>query len=312
MLLPEKGAAKNFRLYHAWLYAAGVFVLVMGGFGVWGISSARSVSELTQLLHQTQLELAGLQEAKRTEVAALESDLAVEKEKMSIYAKNIGQLEARLTRLDSLGKQLVEVSSLNESEFDFDVAPAMGGPLVPTNQESAQSANLSEEWAIDGRVKGISGELVDLDLQLMALGRLLENGRESEVARPQGWPTSGGWLSSHFGVRSDPFTGKPARHLGVDIANKWKAPVLAASRGVVSFVGKVDGFGYLVEVDHGFGYQTRYAHLSKANVAVGDTVEQSQKVGEVGSSGRSTGAHLHFEVLHYGVQVNPENYLPKA
>jgi len=303
MLLPEQGAVKSFKLYHAWLYAVAFLFVAVAGFGVWGMSSIQTVHRLSQDLQQAQQALIATRQAKEIEVARLQSDVDLEKDKMSVYAKAIGQLEARLMRLDSLGKHLVEVSSLDKDEFDFDSMPAIGGPLVSMQ---------ADDKRVNQRMDSVTDQLSELNMQLGALDLILEDDRENKEALPKAWPSEGGWLSSHFGVRADPFTGEPARHMGIDIANRKNAPVLAASRGAVSFASKMEGFGYLVELDHGFGYQTRYAHLAKANVSVGDVLEQGQKLGEVGSTGRSTGPHLHYEVLHYGVQIDPERYLPKT
>lgn len=102
-----------------------------------------------------------------------------------------------------------------------------------------------------------------------------------------------------------------ASHKGIDIGNRYGAGVLAASRGIVVFAGKRSGYGYMVEILHGFGYKTRYGHLSRILVQVGDVVEDGQKIAHIGSSGRSTGPHLHYEVHRYGDTVNPTGFIPK-
>ena len=303
MLLPEKGAVKNFRVYRASFYVGLILIVSLVSFGIWGLFSMQNSQMLGAQLEQARNQLALLQQQKTKESKQLHAQLDTEREKMAVYAKNIGQLEARLMRLDSLGKHLVEVSSLDKSDFNFDIEPALGGPLV-----EAQSADVE----IHSRVLAVNSQLSDLDTKLAAIDTILEDDRESQQARPHAWPSEGGWLSSRFGVRTDPFTGKKARHMGVDIANHLHAPVLASSRGVVSFSGKMTGFGYLVKIDHGYGYQTYYAHLAKVNVTVGDEVEAGKKVGEVGLSGRSTGPHLHFEVRRFGVPLDPKKYLPKS
>jgi murein DD-endopeptidase MepM/ murein hydrolase activator NlpD len=130
-----------------------------------------------------------------------------------------------------------------------------------------------------------------------------------EQARPVGWPADGGWLSSNFGRRTDPFTGRVAFHEGVDIASKMGSSIRAMGVGVVSFAGQKSGYGLTVEVNHGHGQVTRYAHAQAVLVKVGDRVTKGQPVALVGSTGRSTGPHLHLEVLHNGQAVNPQNYL---
>ncbi|HEX5764276.1 MAG TPA: M23 family metallopeptidase, partial [Woeseiaceae bacterium] len=131
------------------------------------------------------------------------------------------------------------------------------------------------------------------------------------VARvsPQGRPVTSGWMSSYFGKRTDPFTGKPANHKGVDFAGKAGAEVLAVADGVVTWSSKRYGYGQLVEINHGNGYATRYAHNSENLVAVGDEVKKGETVALMGDTGRATGPNLHFEVLHQGKQVNPVNFI---
>ena len=118
-----------------------------------------------------------------------------------------------------------------------------------------------------------------------------------------------GWFSSRFGIRADPFTGRPTMHSGLDIAARYGAPVYSAADGIVSFVGYQNGYGNIVAIDHGYGIQTRYAHNSKVHVKVGDQVRRFDRVASIGNSGRSTGAHLHYEVRVRGVAVDPINYI---
>jgi murein DD-endopeptidase MepM/ murein hydrolase activator NlpD len=126
---------------------------------------------------------------------------------------------------------------------------------------------------------------------------------------PSGWPTEGGWISSRFGARLDPFSGKRNFHDGVDIAARMGTPILAMADGVISWSGDRSGFGLMVEITHGQGYTTRYAHASATLVKVGDRVSKGQSVAKVGSSGRSTGPHLHVEVRRLGRVVDPSSYL---
>ena len=126
---------------------------------------------------------------------------------------------------------------------------------------------------------------------------------------PTGWPTEGGWVSSGFGQRSDPFTGRTAIHEGVDIASRFGSTIKAMGGGVVSYAGDKDGYGCTVEINHGNGYTTRYAHCKSTLVRVGDRVTKGQGVALVGTTGRSTGPHLHFEVLRDG-KASQSRFLP--
>jgi murein DD-endopeptidase MepM/ murein hydrolase activator NlpD len=123
--------------------------------------------------------------------------------------------------------------------------------------------------------------------------------------KPSGRPVREGYISSYFGERMDPFNGEEAMHKGVDFATDAGADVLAVASGIVTWSGPREGYGNLVEINHGNGYTTRYAHNAQTLVSVGDTVERGQAVAVVGSTGRSTGPHVHFEVLRDGTQINP-------
>jgi len=235
---------------------------------------------------------------------ALQSRLDAKRKQLAVYARNIGTIQVRLTRLDALGSKLVDQASLDSAEFDFGLQPAFGGPRVSASNVALNDLDLS--------IGRLDARLADLDVQLAAVDYLMEQKREKHAARPHAWPSEHGWISSNYGLRADPFTGERARHNGVDIANRFGAPVLAASRGIVTFAGKMRDFGHMVEVDHGYGYITRYGHMSALAVHVGDEVTDSQMLGRVGSSGRSTGPHLHYEVHRFGRHLNPRKFLPRG
>jgi len=166
--------------------------------------------------------------------------------------------------------------------------------------------------AIDDSLKRLDSRLASMDTQLAAIDYLLEKKRMLQAAKPHAWPTEGGWISSRYGMRIDPFNGGREMHRGLDIANRFGAPVLAASRGIVTFAGKMQGFGNMIDIDHGYGYVTRYGHMSSITVRAGDTVADGQLIGRIGSRGRSTGPHLHYEVHRYGRSINPGKYLPRG
>jgi len=145
--------------------------------------------------------------------------------------------------------------------------------------------------------------------QFSALESVLLGRQLSAEVRPNGRPVMGGYISSYFGERMDPFNGEEAFHKGLDFAGDRGSDVLAVAQGVVTWAGPREGYGVLVEVTHGNGYVTRYAHNSRALVATGDTVQRGQAVAVVGSTGRSTGPHVHFEVLRNGRQIDPMAFI---
>lgn len=275
-------------------------------FGGWGIYSFSEAERLKHALKQTQVALDYAQMHKSKELAGLQQQLDADQQKLAVYARTLGQMQARISRLDQLGSRLVDVASLDKSEFDFGLEPAFGGPREQKREHINVEAGLHEAMGqLDGRLKQLGAQLTAVDF-------MLEKNRDAMSAKPHAWPTEGGWISSRFGPRINPFNGNPSKHYGVDIANRYGAPILAASRGVVTFAGKMPDFGYVVDVEHGHGYKTRYGHMGSVAVKVGDVVEHSHLLGRIGSTGHSTGPHLHYEVRRYGKLINPGSFLPRG
>ena len=215
----------------------------------------------------------------------------------------IGQMQAQLLRLNALGGRLVSQSDLDKGEFDFDAVPAVGGPQEAGSRESVPLADFLS------MLDDMETELMDREQKLSVLESLLMSRSLSERVMPSGRPVAEGWLSSRYGKRNDPFTGKQDFHKGLDFAGKKGSEVVAVGDGVVSWAGKKSGYGQLVEISHGNGYTTRYGHNDSHLVSVGDTVKQGQQIALMGSTGRSTGPHVHFEVLHNGKKVNPSKFI---
>jgi murein DD-endopeptidase MepM/ murein hydrolase activator NlpD len=225
---------------------------------------------------------------------------------LNALAQRLGYMQAQMLRVNALGQRLTRMANLDKHEFDFSEDPAMGGPESPS-----PIANPS----VEDFMKSIEGLAADMDKKAQSLSvmeSLLMDRQLQAAVSPGGWPTEGGWMSSGFGLRSDPFTGRKAYHEGVDIASRLGSHIKAMGGGVVSYAGEKEGYGLMVEINHGNGVSTRYAHSSGLLVKVGDRVQKGQDIALVGSSGRSTGPHLHFEVLHDGHAVDPQSYLRAA
>jgi murein DD-endopeptidase MepM/ murein hydrolase activator NlpD len=228
---------------------------------------------------------------------------AAVQDRVDALSLRIGTLSAHLVRLNALGKRLAQLANISSQEFDFDTDPPQGGP---EESPTGRGANLSE---MDGGVSGLQ-RLVDFrGAQLAALETVLLGRQLTAEIVPAGRPVAEGYISSSFGERMDPFNGEEAFHKGIDFAASAGATVLSVAAGVVTWSGVRDGFGVLVEVAHGNGLVTRYAHNSRALVNVGDTVQRGQAIAVVGSTGRSTGPHVHFEVLKNAIAINPMNYI---
>ena len=213
-------------------------------------------------------------------------------------SSRIGLLQAHVMRLDALGRKLVHMASIDTAEFDFDNMPALGGPETVSDRVSRPD-ELS--MAIDK----LDALLQDRENQLVVMENLVLNRNLQSEVEPSGRPIKKGWLSSYFGMRTHPISGRREMHKGIDFAGQMGGPVIAVAKGVVTYAGKRYNYGQMIEIAHGNGYSTRYAHNSRLMVSVGDTVEKGFQIAEIGSSGRSTGPHVHFEVLKNGRQVNP-------
>jgi len=272
----------------------------------WGAFGVMQMSELASALKKSEQALAHANITSHIQLEALQSRLHTEQDKQAVYARALGKIQARMARLDALGSRLVDVAALDKSEFDFALEPAFGGPRLSPPDIFVAPIRLHDDLNEAG------SHLKQLDAQLVAIDYMLENRHAALDAKPHAWPTEGGWISSRFGRRIDPFNGRPTQHYGVDIANRSGAPVLSSSRGVVTFSGKMVDFGYVVDIEHGYGYRTRYAHMGDVAVHIGDVVTGNQLLGHIGSTGRSTGSHLHYEVRRFGQLINPNSFLPRG
>jgi murein DD-endopeptidase MepM/ murein hydrolase activator NlpD len=246
--------------------------------------------------------------SQRRELAAQRTAVAEAKRNaeahLNALAQRLGQMQAQMMRLNALGSRLTRMAGLDAREFNFAVEAAMGGP-----EKTATTSNPPE---LMSSLDHLAREIERQQERLSALENLLLDRKLSAAVTPSGWPVQGGWISSGFGVRADPFNGHQSYHEGVDIASSMGSPVLAMGDGVVSHSGEKSGYGLLVEVTHESGLITRYAHASAVLVRVGDRVQKGQPIAQVGTTGRSTGPHLHFEVVRNGTSVSPMRYLQQA
>lgn len=242
-------------------------------------------------------------EAQKDEVARIKQ---LSLEKIDSLTPKIGELQARLIRLDALGKRLTSVANLSD-EFDFNTPPPMGGP-EDSLEELLPYTDIDLTQALDL----LTNKIEQRQQQLELIHSLLTNRNYAEQVYIAGRPIKKGWMSSPYGRRTDPFTGRAAWHGGIDFAGKQDSEIIATGAGVVVFSSRRSGFGNLVEIDHGDGYITRYAHLNKFKVKKGDLVHRGQTVGLMGCTGRCTGPHVHYEVLRHGRAVDPTRYVSRS
>lgn len=270
--------------------------LAAGGAGFWYgqihyTGQAPAVSTVAALGAMFQRERQALEETKRESLSGLD-----------VLGGRLGQMQAELLRLNALGGRLVQMAGLSEEEFDFDHPPALGGP-EPAATTQTTGAELTEE------MDRLFSELQDRDRKLTLLEQLIMERDLEEQIMPAGSPVLSGFITSKFGYRKDPINRKGSFHRGVDFAGKRGSPIVAVADGLVIQAENRSGYGRTVEIRHGNGLVTRYAHNQKLLVQEGDLVKQGQVIATLGSSGRATGPHLHFEVLDDGVQVNPMTYV---
>jgi murein DD-endopeptidase MepM/ murein hydrolase activator NlpD len=252
----------------------------------------QTMAEMKLEIQQQQDTLEQLSRAQETNINAL--------------AVRLAELQAASTRLDALGERLVQLGQLDPEEFDFNQPAPVGGPERLINGEHSNVPGISQSISRLSRI--LRSQFARLDaLQLLLQGRNLENERT-----PAGWPVSSGWISSGFGERNDPFSGKKVQHEGLDFAGIKGSEVLGVASGVVTWSGSKQGYGKLVEIDHGNGYITRYAHNSELLVKAGDSIGAGQTIAKMGATGRASSPHVHFEVLYKGKAVNPNQFVKQV
>lgn len=228
------------------------------------------------------------------------------RENLEASALRLAQLQARIVRLDALGERLSKLANLDEGEFDFSQAPALGGP---------ESVEMGAVYSAPDFMKVMDRLALDIENrgnQLSILETLLVDRKIQSDVFLAGRPVKKGWMSSRFGRRTDPINGRLAWHNGVDFAGKDGSDVITVAAGVVVYAGPRSGFGKMVEINHGGGFSSLYGHHKELFVKVGDIVKKGQVVGKMGSSGRSTGPHVHFEVFKNGRVVDPYSYIQRT
>ncbi|HWZ61580.1 MAG TPA: M23 family metallopeptidase [Steroidobacteraceae bacterium] len=299
IFIPRRdGKARQFNLARPLTLGAVVaaVVAIVGGAFAMGLQIGRGVhrevalaetSQFSQVLTQQKQQIADLRQQLQLRVDAM--------------AMRIGEVNAHVIRLDALGKRLTEMADIDSREFDFDRDPPSGGP---------------EGEGVSAQIPDLSGMLAQLEQsadlresQLAALENVILARELKEEIHPEGRPVASGYISSYFGERADPFDGREAFHKGVDFAGQLGSEVVAVATGVVTWAGERSGYGKLVEINHGDGYATRYAHNERTLVSVGQTVKRGEQIALMGSTGHSTGPHVHFEVLHNGRQVDPLSFI---
>ena len=295
----KSGQVKQVDLRHPLVVSAAllvVLVIVGGAFSIgMGLGARHRVNSPIDQLGNWSADLLRQQ-------AQLEDLRQALQEKINALAMRVGQMNAHVIRLDALGKRLTRMANLEDGEFDFGNPPSLGGAETADGQP-AQIPSLS------AMVDDLQTQLSSREQQLSVLENLILTRELNKQVYPEGSPVEDGWISSYFGRRPDPFTGYMANHKGIDFAGQAGTHVSSVAAGLVTFSGERAGYGQMVEINHGNGLSTRYCHNEKLLVKQGEMVRKGQEVSLMGSTGHSTGPHLHFEVLKNGQQVDPLRYI---
>jgi murein DD-endopeptidase MepM/ murein hydrolase activator NlpD len=218
-------------------------------------------------------------------------------------AIKLGEMQAQLMRLDALGERVSALAGFKPQEFRFNETPGRGGAVSSIPPQNLSMVEFSQKLdQLSKRMENRTDYLGILESQLF-------DTKMKRKLMPTIPPVDGRWNASSFGWRIDPFTGMHAMHEGIDFPAEPGTPVFAAAGGVVTFADFHSQYGYMVEIDHGNDFTTRYAHNSKLLVKAGDLVHRGRKIAESGSTGRSTGPHVHFEVRYKGVAQDPNRFL---
>jgi murein DD-endopeptidase MepM/ murein hydrolase activator NlpD len=274
-----------------------VLAIVGGAFGV-GMSLGHGGSGGTvrgQKAHWSQI-LA----KQREEIADLKQQMQVRADAIAIQ---LGDMKAHVIRLDALGQRLTSMAGIKSSEFNFGHDPPQGGPEtdIPGSRPAVSD--------ISTMLKGLQSQIDLSGSQLSALENVILSRQLGQEIHPEGRPVDSGYVSSGFGQRVDPFTGSGEFHEGIDFAAPEGTKIRAVAAGIVIWAGPRGGYGNMVQIDHGNGYATRYGHAYQVLVHVGETVNRGDVLALVGDTGRSTGPHVHFEVLKNGHEVNPAHFV---
>ena len=274
-------------------WGVGAMALVVGAVGLagffagdlFGDARTRARADLTEL--QQQIEQQAIQ------IAELRT---VNDRHLNALALRLGELQARSARVEALGERLTQIGQLQDGEFDFGEPPAMGGPRAEADASG---------FDINTELSALEQQLQRQFSELNVLERLIADRELDESLEPAGRPVRTGWIASRYGKRVDPFTGEPDNHPGLDFSGRDGSDILAVADGVVIKAGKHYQYGNMIDIDHGNGYVTRYAHNKDNLVRLGDRVRAGDVIAHMGSTGRATGTHVHFEVWYQGRRMDP-------
>jgi septal ring factor EnvC (AmiA/AmiB activator) len=245
-----------------------------------------------------------------TELERLRMEARQQRQQLVTFAKSIDDIQGEMGRLRQFDMKLRVMADLDGVVYPEQIMGIGGENTDPFNPLEAE-LSFQDQTMINSMSKGLDKLHTEVSIQERSFQELveyLEDQKSLLSSTPSIWPVKG-WLTSTFGYRTSPFTGRRELHKGLDIATRSSTPIIAPADGLVVFAGREGGFGNMLIVDHGYGIMTRYAHCSSLEAKLGDKIKRGDIVAKVGSTGRSTGPHLHYEVSVNGVSVNPNRYI---
>lgn len=298
----SRGTAGQFRL--GWFSVLLAVLLIAGGTGYAAyVGYSRGSDDMAELIMNNPEQSAQIWQREivlqRQYLSRLDRDMDAD---LSALAGAMGRVQAQLARLDAVAERVAVSSKLDPQEFALGAEPPLGGPrdaIAQPPQWQTLFANLA----------AVKSEVALREARLGTLEALLADRQLQDDTQLTGRPVREGWISSGFGYRTDPVTGEREFHSGLDFVSKPGTQIRAVAAGVVTWSGKRWGYGNMVEISHGNGYLTRYAHNRANLVALGEKVTKNQPVALVGSTGRTTGPHVHFEVVHNDETINPRSFI---
>ena len=232
---------------------------------------------------------------------------------LKLVHERVAHISQTLDRVERFDQKLRALTQLNDPERNLAIGPLPTDERLQGDEDPDEAASshrgLPEDTAfLPSKLDSLAVEAAGDEQSIQQLTRYFEDQKSLLASTPSIWPARG-WVTSDFGIRTDPYTSERSMHRGLDIANEIGTPVFAPSDGVVIFDGTEGGYGNVLVLDHGYGVRTRYGHLSKILVKLGDKVKRGQQVAAVGNTGRSTGPHLHYEVRINGIPENPRKFI---
>lgn len=307
ILDPERGVSHMIRFPRRWLLTLMGCVLVLpllgavGGYFIYEYQQRDPA--VTGVVGRSAV--SAWQERLSGQREALVQARASAEDQLKALTVRVAQMQAKLLRLDALGERLVNRTKLSKQEFDFSQPPSVGGP-----EELVGSGYRQPDFML--ALDEVSSRIDIREAELAVLDRLLAGGRLQEESFLAGNPVSTGYLSSSYGRRIDPFHGQLSFHRGVDFAGPSGSDIVATGAGIVVFAGEKSGYGKVVEISHGDGISTLYGHAQKVLVKAGEIVRERQVIALMGSTGRSTGPHVHYEVRRNNQAIDPSTYVARV